>query len=523
VDEYGKQYPLPALWKEKQPARLSEAHFATASLFRIESILQTEGQPIGVLSATFTTDHIASLVRTEMYWIGGISALVLLCSAFGILIDGKRLTARLKLLQSRALAVGSGELGEPIAVTGADEISDLTSAFNQMIHNLAELRQKDRESTGQIQSLNSELSAQLKKVEELREQLIEENSALREQLGVGETAGNIIGAAGGLRELMEQAGKLASLPVTVLIRGESGTGKELLARYLHDAGARKEKPFIAVNCAALPMTLIESELFGHEKGSFTGATSQKKGKFELAHKGTLFLDEVGELPAEAQAKLLRALQQNEVVRVGGDKPITVDVRVVAATNRNLDTEVNQGKFRNDLYYRLKVVELRCPPLRERLEDLPALAQHFIEQYARKLGKAVVGISPSALNVLSSYRWPGNIRELENMIARAVALAATQVLGPEDFSILPSDGKGRPADKSAAGVMNFAALSLHDLDGKGLETFLDACERSILVSAMETYKTQKDAADALNLTPVKLHRLLKKHGMIQVDTAQTFQK
>jgi transcriptional regulator with GAF, ATPase, and Fis domain len=199
------------------------------------------------------------------------------------------------------------------------------------------------------------------------------------------------------------------------------------------------------------------------------------------------------------------------------------VRVVAATNRNLDTEVNQGKFRNDLYYRLKVVELRCPPLRERLEDLPALAQHFIEQYARKLGKAVVGISPSALNVLSSYRWPGNIRELENMIARAVALAATQVLGPEDFSILPSDGKGRPADKSAAGVMNFAALSLHDLDGKGLETFLDACERSILVSAMETYKTQKDAADALNLTPVKLHRLLKKHRILQLDTAQAFQK
>jgi len=270
----------------------------------------------------------------------------------------------------------------------------------------------------------------------------------------------------------------------------------------------------------LPMTLIESELFGHEKGSFTGALAQKKGKFELAHKGTLFLDEVGELPAEAQAKLLRTLQQGEVVRVGGDKPILVDVRVVAATNRNLDEEVNHGKFRGDLYYRLKVVELRCPPLRERLEDLPALAQHFVEQYGRKLGKGVVGISPSALRMLSAYRWPGNIRELENMIARAIALATTQVLGPEDFAFQP-DGKAQPTD--ASGVLNLGGLSLQNLEGKGLDTFLDACERRLLESAMEVYKTQKEAADALNLTPTKLHRLLKKHGLMRVETVREFQK
>lgn len=509
VDEYGKIFPIPPLLKEKQPARLSSAQSLENNRFRVQSILQKEGQSIGLLTATFTTAHLAELVRSEMYWIGGISALVLLCSAIGILIYGKRLTARLKLLQGKALAIGSGELGEAIPVSGSDEISDLTTAFNQMTRNLTELRQKDRESAGQIQNLNSELSAQLKKVEELREQLIEENSALREQLTAGESSGTMIGANGGLRELIDQAGKLASLPVTILIRGESGTGKELLARYLHDAGARKEKPFIAVNCAALPMTLIESELFGHEKGSFTGAMTQKKGKFELANKGTLFLDEVGELPLEAQAKLLRALQENEVVRVGGDKAITVDARVVAATNRNLEDEVKQGKFREDLYYRLKVVELRCPALRERREDLPALTQHFIEHYGRKLGKSVVGISPTALNILASYRWPGNIRELENTVARAVALASTQVLGPGDFTTVTEDRGPEPDIE----VLSKEKLSLLDLNGKGLDGFLEDYERKVLEIAMGNFKTQKEAAEALHLTQTKLHRLLKKHGFI----------
>jgi transcriptional regulator with GAF, ATPase, and Fis domain len=258
------------------------------------------------------------------------------------------------------------------------------------------------------------------------------------------------------------------------------------------------------------MTLIESELFGHEKGAFTGAIAQKKGKFELAHRGTLFLDEIGELPLEAQAKLLRTLQEGEVVRVGGDRPLSVDARVIAATNRNLEDEVKQGKFREDLYYRLKVVELRCPSLRERRGDLPALAQHFIEQYSRKLGKAVVGISPTALNILSVYRWPGNIRELENTIARAVALSTTQVLGPSDFNLLQSDANGLPSDLTIATAGGF---SLNDLNGKGLDRFLDDCECKVLEIAMGNYKTQKDAAEALQLTQTKLHRLLKKHGFI----------
>src|SRR5712692_1019770 len=408
VDEYGKTYSIPSLLKQQQASRLSEIQPVEKNLFRVTSLLQNGGHRIGVLAATFSTDHISQQVRSEMLWIIGVTPPVLLFSAVGILIYGRRMTARLRLLQTKALAVGSGNLGETIEVKGSDEISQLTAAFNKMLSDLAELRKKDRASAAQIERLNLDLSAQLKKVEELKEQLVEENSALRQELRSGYSPGDIIGFNGGLQSLADQVKQLTSLPVTVLITGESGTGKELIARYLHEAGARRENSFIAVNCAALPMTLIESELFGHERGSFTGAVAQKKGKFELAHKGTLFLDEVGELPAEAQAKLLRTLQQGEVVRVGGDKPILVDVRVVAATNRNLDEEVNHGKFRGDLYYRLKVVELRCPPLRERLEDLPALAQHFVEQYGRKLGKGVVGISPSALRMLSAYRWPGNI-------------------------------------------------------------------------------------------------------------------
>jgi transcriptional regulator with GAF, ATPase, and Fis domain len=263
----------------------------------------------------------------------------------------------------------------------------------------------------------------------------------------------------------------------------------------------------------LPLALIESELFGHEKGAFTGAMAQKKGKFELAHKGTLFLDEIGELSAEAQAKLLRALQDGEIVRVGGERTISVDVRLITATNRNLEEEIKRGKFRQDLYYRLKVVELKCPALRERLEDLPALAQHFIEHYARKLGKGVIGISPSALTALSSYDWPGNVRELENLIARAVALATTQVLGPQDFALLDRSAQKGRANGGASPLDGFFALSLQEADGKGLDPFLDNCERRCLEAAMQNCKTQKEAADALRVTPTKLHRLLKKHGMI----------
>ncbi len=511
ADEYGKTYPVPSLLREEYRAHLSEVAPISENAFRVLSLLQDRGQPIGLLVATFSADHVAALVRSEMLWIVGVSVPVLLLSAIGVLMYGGRLTSRLKVLQTRALAVGAGQLGEAVEVKGADEITQLTVAFNKMLCDLAELRQKDRSSAAEIETLNGKLSAQLKRVEELKEQLAQENAALRQELRSTHNFGDIIGFNGGLRHLADEIKQLTSLPVTVLITGESGTGKELVARYLHEAGVRRDGPLITVNCAALPLPLVESELFGHEKGSFTGALSLKKGKFELAHKGTLFLDEVGELPAEAQAKLLRTLQQAEIVRVGGDRPISVDVRLVAATNRDLKEEVKRGKFREDLYYRLKVVELTCPPLRERLEDLPSLAQHFIEQYRRKLGKEVVGVSPSALKLLSAYHWPGNVRELENMIARAIALAKTQVLGPADFGLLQSESR-QSTGVGASAALDFTQLSVQQLDGKGLETFLESCERCLLKHALEIYKTQREAAEALNLTQTKLHRLLKKHRL-----------
>jgi len=216
--------------------------------------------------------------------------------------------------------------------------------------------------------------------------------------------------------------RVADSPSTVLITGESGTGKELVAKALHRGSSRRDKPLIKVNCAAIPKDLVESELFGYEKGAFTGAVGSKPGRFELADGGTLFLDEIGEIPVEIQVKLLRALQESEFERVGGIKTLQVDVRLIAATNRDLKALIAEGKFREDLYYRLAVVPIALPPLRERHEDIPALVHHFIEKYDRRLGKKVEGIEPEALELLTAYAWPGNIRELENLMERSVLFA-----------------------------------------------------------------------------------------------------
>ena len=235
-------------------------------------------------------------------------------------------------------------------------------------------------------------------------------------------------------ELLEVARTVASSPAPVLITGESGTGKELLARYIHEQSPRKDRPFVAVNCAALPEGLLETELFGHERGSFTGAVAQKKGKFELAHRGTLLLDEVSEMPLSLQAKILRALQEGEIDRVGGIKPVAVDVRVIATSNRDLVEEVRRGRFREDLFFRLNVIPLHIPPLRERKEDIPLLASYFLEKYADLNGKTVKDLAPETLDLLMDYSWPGNVRELENVIHRAVLLAKGEVLEPKDLVI-----------------------------------------------------------------------------------------
>ena len=247
----------------------------------------------------------------------------------------------------------------------------------------------------------------------------------------------ILGQSDGLKYVLYRVEQVAPHNTTVLILGETGTGKELTADLIHSLSPRKDRPLIIVNCAALPANLIESELFGREKGAFTGADTRQVGRFEVAHGSTLCLDEIGELPLELQAKLLRAVQQNEFERLGSSKTIKVDVRIIATTNRNLDQEVRQGRFRQDLYYRLNVFPITVPPLRQRKEDIPILAQTFMERYARKMGKPITSIQKGTMKALQDYPWPGNIRELESIIERAVILCPGPVLQLADKLEIPS--------------------------------------------------------------------------------------
>src|SRR6185295_7210497 len=260
-----------------------------------------------------------------------------------------------------------------------------------------------------------------------RQRLLEENTKLRQELRERYDLSNLVGNSRAMQQVYEQVAQVASSPTTVLIRGESGTGKELVAHAIHYNSPRAEKPFIKVSCGALPEGLIESELFGYEPGAFTDARAQKKGRFELAHAGTLFLDEVGELSRSTQVKLLRVLQEREFERLGGVQPIKVDVRLVAATNKDLEAAVQQGEFREDLYYRLNVFSIFLPPLRERRPDILLLADHFVEKYAAAHGKDVRRIATTAIDMLMSYHWPGNVRELENCIERAVLVCDSGVI------------------------------------------------------------------------------------------------
>jgi transcriptional regulator with GAF, ATPase, and Fis domain len=272
-----------------------------------------------------------------------------------------------------------------------------------------------------------QIEAQLAEIERYKEQLEEERSYLQQEVGRGYTYQDIVGVGPAMQQVFDQLTKVSDVNSTVLILGETGTGKELVARALHHVSPRADKLMVKVNCATLPANLVESELFGHEKGSFTGATERRIGKFELAHGGTLFLDEIGELQPELQVKLLRALQEREIERIGGKSPIKIDVRVIAATNRNLEEEVAAGRFRNDLYYRLHVFPVTLPPLRGRMEDLPALATHFLEKYARITGQSVKSLSAKALKELMAYRWPGNVRELEHIIERSILMSPGQLI------------------------------------------------------------------------------------------------
>src|SRR5947208_812981 len=279
----------------------------------------------------------------------------------------------------------------------------------------------------QIEEARAELEKAFEEIKDLKDRLQDENVALREQIDQALMFEEIVGVSPALRAVLSRVSKVAPTDSTVLLTGETGTGKELIARAIHKRSRRSSRAFVSVNCAAIPASLIASELFGHEKGAFTGATQRRLGRFELAEEGTIFLDEVGELPAETQIALLRVLQEHEFERIGGTGTIRADVRVIAATNRDLESAIASGKFRSDLFYRLNVFPVELPPLRERREDIPLLVRYFLNRYARKAGKRFTAVDKRALDLLQEYTWPGNIRELQNVIERSVIVSDTEIL------------------------------------------------------------------------------------------------
>jgi DNA-binding NtrC family response regulator len=322
-----------------------------------------------------------------------------------------------------------------------------------------------------------------------------ENQRLRALVKQEVSLGNIIGDSQTMCEVFQRTTRATQVQSTVLILGESGTGKELIARHIHFEGPRSKKPFIVVNCAAIPDTLVESELFGHEKGSFTGADSARAGKFEAAHGGTIFLDEIGDMPLDAQAKLLRVLQDGLVERVGSNEPRKVDVRVIVATNRNLGKRVEEGSFRQDLYYRLEVLVVSLPPLRDRLNDLPLLVKHFREKLGKKLGMSPPTVGPEIIEAFKRHAWPGNVRELEHTLEQCFVLATGAELRPED---LPEKIR-KPAPQAGGYLLPPNGIILEDL------------EQDLIRQAMErTGGRLKEAADLLGVTYKTLQYRLKKH-------------
>jgi two-component system response regulator HydG len=329
-------------------------------------------------------------------------------------------------------------------------------------------------------------------------QLKEENRLLRESLGNHFDRQNIIGRSPSMVKVLEEVAQVAPSEATVLVTGESGTGKEMIAGAIHFNSPRKDGAFVKINCAAITETLLESELFGHEKGAFTGAHRKKEGRFRQAHGGSLFLDEISEMSLAMQVKLLRVLQEREITRVGGEEVIKVDVRVIAATNKDLLQEIEAERFRDDLYYRLNVVTLHIPPLRERREDIPLLTQHFLKAFSEKNRKQIKGFTPQAMDRLLKYDWPGNTRELMNAVERAVVLAQTEYLDEEELPLILRD------------ISLEGEIPLKDVIPADLP--LDEVEKASILKTLELAGGNKsEAARRLGITRRTLHKKLKKYG------------
>jgi DNA-binding NtrC family response regulator len=341
-----------------------------------------------------------------------------------------------------------------------------------------------------------------------RTRLEREHHLLLERLQREYGFASLIGSGAAMRKIFATIQKVAETDLTVLIRGESGTGKELVAQAIHNVSARKHRPFVAVNCAAISRELVESELFGHEKGAFTGADARRIGRFEAAHQGTIFLDEIGDMPLETQAKVLRVLQERSFERVGGNTSIQVDTRVVAATHRDLEAEVERGRYRQDLYYRLKVVEIHVPALRERAEDIPALVDRFLEQLSTRLGRDKMRVSKEALASLSAYAWPGNVRELRNVIEQAAVLSAGPVIEASDL-VLPAQ-KGQPKkDGAQAGAGgNFSEAK---------KVFVEDFERSFILKALRANGGNiSRAAEAIGMVRQSLQQKIRELNLKAED-------
>jgi DNA-binding NtrC family response regulator len=343
-----------------------------------------------------------------------------------------------------------------------------------------------------------ELLYRIQQVKE-RSRLLSENRELREAMQTHYRIEGIVGDSGRMMEVLSLVRRVAPSEATVLIRGESGTGKELIAKAIHYASPRASAPLVKVNCAALPETLLESELFGHEKGAFTGAVARRKGRFETADSGTLFLDEIGDLPLPLQAKLLRVLQEKEFERVGSSAPLSVDVRILAATHRDLEALAKAGRFRDDLYYRLNVVTIVLPPLRERRQDLPSLIDHFLKLFAEKDRKKIRGFTPEARDALLRYDYPGNVRELENIVERAVVLTRDEVIGRADLPLLVQENGGEESE------------------GKSLPAAVEGIERRMIADALSKAEgVQTRAAELLGISERALRYKLKKYGLTGAD-------
>jgi two-component system, NtrC family, response regulator PilR len=337
-----------------------------------------------------------------------------------------------------------------------------------------------------------------------------QNQGLRAELQAKYRFDGLVGRSSKMRAIFDLIDRVATTGSTIMISGESGTGKELIARAIHYNSGRKDGAFVSINCGALPDELLESELFGHMRGSFTGATANKKGLFEVANAGTIFLDEIGETSPAMQIKLLRVLQERTIRRVGGTEEIDVDVRVITATNQELERMVREKRFREDLFYRINVIPIRMPALREKPEDVPALAEHFLEKYTRQMGKGVSGISKSTMECLESYQWPGNVRELENVIERAVALESGETISPES---LPREVRSGKLHRGEVEVV------LPD-SGIELERHLEELRGRFMVEAMErSGNVQTRAAEMLGMTFRSFRYFGKKYGLTARETAQ----